>query len=144
MSSADTASTTPTAACLMSNERCSEARIPVTTTSCNSWGSLALDVGTALVSAAASAAKSERPMAIDPNVKPDRPALASALTLELALEALAALLTAFRRVFRLIRIPPDQKVLQTRSSRLCPLYGAARYLKFDWNPLNIVSHAHLW
>jgi hypothetical protein len=75
-------------------------------------------------------------------VKPDRPALASALTLELALEALAALLTAFRRVFRLIRIPPDQKVLQTRSNGPLHLNGAVHYLKFDWNPLNIVSHAH--
>jgi hypothetical protein len=52
---------------------------------------LALEVGTVLASSAGSAAKTERPMVIDPNVKPDRPALTSALTLELTLEALAAL-----------------------------------------------------
>jgi len=80
---------------------------------------------------------------MDPNVKPDSPAFASALTLELALEALAAFWNAFRRVFRLIRIPPDLKVLQTRSNGPRHLYGVARYKKFDWNPLNIDSHAHL-
>ena len=107
MSSAETASTTPTDCCLMSIALCREARIPVTTTSCNSCGSD--DLGAAAGASAVSAANSVLLKAMEPNVKPDMPNLAYVALSATAREALAALRNAFRRVFRLIRNPPNLK-----------------------------------
>jgi hypothetical protein len=78
-------------------------------------------------------------MAIEPNVKPDKPNLLYVELLAAAREEVAALRNAFRRVFRLIRNPPHRKMLQTRNDRLRHLDGAACYMETVWNPLNIVS-----
>ena len=109
------------------------------TTSCSSCGSDDLEVVAG--ASAGSAASSVLPKAMEPNEKPDRPNLAYVALSAAAREALAALRNAFRRVFRLIRNPPQRKMLPIRNDRLCRVSGAVRYMKIVWNPLNIVSHA---
>src|SRR5882724_133237 len=124
----------------MSMARCSDARIPVTTTSCSSCCGCD-DLGVVAGASAGSAANNVLPKAMEPNVKPDSPNLVYVALSAAAREAQAALRNAFRRVFRLIRNPPQRKMLQARNDRLRRVSGAVRYMKIVWNPLNIVSHA---